>query len=121
MNSENLVLADNVISEKTLTLLAKDVANGTPYNVSIALSWDLIDYRDQEHLSRFLNHMDVSIYIIENYSNDPIKITKIYDRLPVHIKQKVIKEISKRKDEGSLQKSIDNVSDLIQSGILDEI
>jgi hypothetical protein len=121
MNSENLVLTENIISEKTFILLAKDVTMGTQYSVAIALSWDLIDYRDQEHLSKFLNYLDVSNYILLNYSSDPIKITKIYDRLPVHIKQKVIKEISKKRDDGSFQKSIDNVSDLIQAGIFDDI
>jgi hypothetical protein len=121
MDPENLVLSANTVSEKTLNLLAKDVSTGTPYNVAIALSWDLIDYRDQEHLSKFLDYMDVSNYISGSYSKDPIKITKIYERLPVHIKQRVIKEISKRNDNKSLQKSMGNVYDLIQAGILDDI
>jgi hypothetical protein len=121
MDHENLVLSNNVVSEKTLIMLAKDVSSGTPYNVSIALSWDLIDYRDQEHLSVFLNYMDVSDYIFMNYSKNPVKITKIYDRLPVHIKQKVIVEISKRENNKSFQKSIDNVSNLIHAGILDDV
>ena len=121
MNSENLVLTENIISEKTFVLLAKDVTTGTPYNVAVALSWDLIDYKDQEYLSKFLSYLDVSNYILLNYSSDPIKTTKIYDRLPVHIKQKVIKEISKKRNDESFQKSIDNVSDLIHAGIFDEI
>jgi hypothetical protein len=122
MNFENLVISSNKISEKTLVMLAKDVCIGIPFKVALALSWDLIDYRDQENLSCFLDFLKVSDYIFENFKNDPVEITKIYDRIPVHIKNKVIKEISKRKkDPEAFERSLQNVSDLMQSGIFDDI
>jgi hypothetical protein len=122
MNSENLVISSNKISEKTSAMLAKDVCTGIPFSVSLALSWDLIDYRDQENLSCFLDFLNVSDYIFNTFKNDPAETTKIYDRLPIHIKNKVIKEISKRsKDSGAFERSIENISDLVQAGIFDDI
>jgi len=122
MYAENLVISSNKISEKTSAMLAKDVCTGIPFSVSLALSWDLIDYRDQENLSCFLDFLKVSDYIFKTFKNDPVETTKIYDRLPVHIKNKVIKEISKRsKDSGAFERSIENISDLMQAGIFDDI
>jgi hypothetical protein len=122
MNPDNLVISNNPISEKTFSILAKDVCGGVPFSVSLALSWDMIDYRDQENLSSFLDFLAVSDYILNTFQDDPVETTRIYERLPVHIKARVINEISKiKEDPGTFERSVQNVSDLMQSGIFDDI
>ncbi len=122
MNSEMVVCSGNVVSERTLNSLLKEVCSGIPFHVSLALFWESIDYRDQEHLSLYLDHIKVSEYIFKNFSGDPARITKIYDHLPVHIKSKVIKEISKMGNKnGSFERSLENISSLVDSGLFDDI
>lgn len=121
INVDEVSIGFNKISDKSLSLLIKDVMKGIPYNVSLALSWDLIDYIDQENLSHFLNYKEVSDFIMKKYSENPIEITKIYDRIPVHIRKKVIDEIKKQLDNHKeFRQTIQNVSDLISSGIFDD-
>lgn len=122
MDHENVVCVSNVVSERTLKPLIREVCSGVPFHVALALFWESIDYRDQEHLSIYLDHLKVSEYIFKNFSNDPARISKIYDHLPVHIKSKVIKQISKMTSKGEeFERSLDNISTLAESGLFDDI
>lgn len=121
VNADEVSIQSNKISDKSFSILTNDVVTGIPYKVSLALSWDLIDYKDQENLSHFLDYKEVSNFIVKRYSEDPIEITKIYDRIPVHIRKKVIDEIKKKLDNHKeFNQTIQNVSDLISSGIFDD-
>lgn len=118
---EFLVVTSNKILDNTISILAPEVASGIPYKVSVALMWDKIDYKDQENLSHFLDYREVSDFILGNYSEDPIGTTKIYDRIPVHIRKRVIEEIKNSIDNSDgFKQTIENVSDLISSGIFDD-
>jgi len=118
---EDVIIQSNKISDKSFYIIAKEVVKGIPYKVSLALSWDLLDYSDQENLSHFLDYKEVSEFIIKMYTDDPIGITKIYDRIPVHIRKKVIDQIKKSIEEPKeFNQTLQNVSDLISSGIFDD-
>jgi len=121
VNIEDVIIQSNKISDKSFYIIAKDVVKGIPYKVSLALSWDLLDYTDQENLSHFLDYKEVSEFIIKMYTDDPIGITKIYDRIPVHIRKKVMDQIKKSIEEPKeFNQTLQNVSDLISSGIFDD-
>jgi len=118
---EDVIIQSNKISDKSFYIIAKEVVKGIPYKVSLALSWDLLDYTDQENLSHFLDYKEVSEFIIKMYTDDPIGITKIYDRIPVHIRKKVMDQIKKSIEEPKeFNQTLQNVSDLISSGIFDD-
>lgn len=117
----DVCINSNHISDNALLILAKEVVCGVPYKVALALSWDKIDYRDQEDLSKFLDYKEVSDFIMREYSGDPIGITKIYDRIPVHIRKKVMDNIRKNLETPrEFDQTLSNVSDLISSGIFDD-
>lgn len=122
MNIDYLTVTSNKILDETINLLAKEVTSGISYKVAIALMWDHIDYRDQENLSHFLDYKEVSNFILHNYSDDPIWTTKIYDRIPVHIRKRVMEEIknSLSDKEEKFEQTLENISDLISSGIFDD-